>query len=91
MNYKSLSCFENMLSMQLNFFKMEINQHSEWHTFLSQDLGTVKDWVEGLHRKIDMLVTLTSAVEARLSAVEAAICLVPFNLQDPRSQPPSTG
>ena len=34
-----------------------------------------------------MLTTLMSAMEARLSAVEAAICLVPLSLQDPHNQP----
>ena len=29
-----------------------------------------------------------SAIEARLAAIEAGICLVPFSLQDPHSQPP---
>ena len=53
-------------------------------------MKTVKDWVEGLHKKADVLFNLVSAIEARLTAVEAGICLVPFSPQDPRIQFPST-
>ena len=53
-------------------------------------MKTVKDWVEGLHEKADLLFNLVSAIEARLTAVEAGICLVPFSPQDPRIQFPRT-
>ena len=53
-------------------------------------MKTVKDWVEGLHRKANLLFNLMSAIKARLTAIEAGICLVPFSPQDPRIQFPST-
>lgn len=48
----------------------------------------MKDWLESLHGKTDLMFNVMSAIEARLAAIEAGICLVPFSLQDPRSQPP---
>lgn len=48
----------------------------------------MKDWLESLHGKTDLMFNMMSAIEARLAAIEAGICLVPFSLQDPRSQPP---
>ena len=48
----------------------------------------MKDWLESLHGKTDLMINVMSAMEARLAAIEAGICLVPFSLQDPRSQPP---
>ena len=52
-------------------------------------MKTIKDWVERLHRKTDQLFHLLTSVEARLEAIEAGI-LVPFSLQDSRSDLPST-
>ena len=49
----------------------------------------MKDWVEGLHRKADLLFSSVTAIEARLAAIEAGICLVPLSLNNPRSQPPN--
>ena len=49
----------------------------------------MKAWVEGLHRKADLLFSLVTAIEARLVAIEAGICLVPLSLDDPHSQPPN--
>ena len=45
--------------------------------------------MEGLHRKADLLFTLVTAIEARLAAIEAGICLVPLSVNNPRSQPPN--
>ena len=50
-------------------------------------MKTIKEWAEGLHRKTDLLFTLVTAIEARLAAIEAGICLVPLSLHDPRNQP----
>ena len=52
-------------------------------------MKTTKDWVEGLHKKADLLFSLVTAIEARLAAIEAGICLVPLSVNDPRSQPPN--
>lgn len=46
-----------------------------------QDVKTVKDLVESLHRKIDLLSGLMTSVETRLDAIEAGICLVPLSFQ----------
>ena len=46
----------------------------------------MKDWLESLHGKFEAMFNVMSAIEARLAAIEAGICLVPFSLQDPRSQ-----
>ena len=47
----------------------------------------MKDWLESLHGKFEVIFNMMSAIEARLAAIEAGICLVPFSLQDPRSEP----
>ena len=47
----------------------------------------MKDCLESLHGKFEVMFNMMSAIEARLVAIEAGICLVPFSLQDPRSQP----
>ena len=47
----------------------------------------MKDWLESLHGKFEVMFNMMSAIEARLAAIEAGICLVPFSLQDPRSEP----
>ena len=47
----------------------------------------MKDWLESLHGKFEAMFNMMSAIEARLAAIEAGICLHPFSLQDPRSQP----
>ena len=52
-------------------------------------MKTTKDWVEGLHKKADLLFSLVTAIEARLAAIEAGICLVPLSVNDPHSQPPN--
>ena len=52
-------------------------------------MKTTKDWVEGLHKRADLLFSLVTAIEARLAAIEAGICLVPLSVNDPRSQPPN--
>ncbi|XP_044170629.1 uncharacterized protein LOC122954679 [Acropora millepora] len=40
----------------------------------------MKDWLESLHGKFEVMFNM-------MSAIEAVICLVPFSLQDPRSEP----
>ncbi|XP_044173134.1 uncharacterized protein LOC122957212 [Acropora millepora] len=46
----------------------------------------MKDWLESLHGKFEVIFNMMSAIEARLAAIEAGICLVPFSLQDPRTE-----
>ena len=46
----------------------------------------MKDWLESLHGKFKVIFNMMSAIEARLAAIEAGICLVPFSLQDPRTE-----
>ena len=45
--------------------------------------------MEGLHKKADLLFSFVTAIEARLAAIEAGICLVPLSVNDPQSQPPN--
>ena len=52
-------------------------------------MKTTKHWVEGLHKKADLLFSFVTAIEARLAAIEAGICLVPLSVNDPQSQPPN--
>ena len=52
-------------------------------------MKTTKHWVEGLHKKADLLFSFVTATEARLAAIEAGICLVPLSVNDPHSQPPN--
>ena len=40
----------------------------------------MKDWLESLHGKFEVMFNM-------MSAIEGGICLVPFSLQDPRSRP----
>ncbi|KAK2561869.1 hypothetical protein P5673_015263 [Acropora cervicornis] len=54
---------------------------------ISEDVKIMKDWLESLHGKFEVMFNMMSAIEARLAAIEAGICLVPFSLQDPRSEP----
>ena len=42
--------------------------------------------MESLPGKTDVMFNMMSAIEARLAAIEAGICLVPFLFQDPLSQ-----
>lgn len=52
-------------------------------------MKTTKHWVEGLHKKAYLLFSFVTAIEARLAAIEAGICLVPLSVNDPQSQPPN--
>lgn len=44
-------------------------------------MKTAKDWVESLHRKIDLLSTVMNIIETRHDAIESGICVVPLSLQ----------
>lgn len=71
----------------LSFLTLVVQNSKSQYFFFLQDVRTIKDWVEGLHRKSDMIHNLMSAMERRLDAIEAGISIVPLPSQILQQQP----